>query len=91
MGLAATALFACAALLAWQLAENGDAEVPMLPYLVIVLAVCLTASCLAYWYLWKSSFDTPLARKRAQWRQKLPQQLQYSIHQSFARSPSVGP
>ncbi|CAE7031311.1 unnamed protein product [Symbiodinium sp. CCMP2456] len=66
-------LCGCLGVLIFVLSENADAEAEVLPYVLAVLFLALGLALGGYWYWWRQGFETPLARKRNQWREKLLQ------------------
>jgi len=63
----------CLGVLIFILSENADAEAEILPYVLAALFLALGLALGGYWYWWRQGFETPLARKRKQWRERLLQ------------------
>ena len=71
MGLFSIWLCGCLGVLIFVLSQNADAEAEVLPYALAALFLALGLALGGYWYWWRQGFETPLARKRNQWREKL--------------------
>jgi len=73
VGLFSIWLCGCLGVLIFVLSQNADAEAEVLPYALAALFLALGLALGGYWYWWRQGFETPLARKRNQWREKLLQ------------------